>query len=105
MRERLPNRRAAFVYEYRHNDQCYVAHVGRYGDHENGRIGEIFVTSQKTGTHIDTTVRATSTMASIAMQYGADLDTLRLALPRDEEGRPMEAVGEVMDLIAKEMAA
>lgn len=102
MRERLPNRRLAEGISFKHGDHHYIAHIGRYGDHENGRIAEIFVTSQKTGTQIDTTVRATSTMVSIALQHRAEFDVLRLALPRNEKGRPMEAVGAIMDILVEE---
>lgn len=111
-RERLPDRRNALVYGYRHNDQPYVVHVAFYGNNPAGRVAELFVTSQKTGSEIDTAVRATSTAISIALQYGADFDVLRAALPRGSDNQPLEGVGAAMDLlkkeidiIAKEMAA
>jgi hypothetical protein len=104
VRERLPNRRNAFVYEYNHDDQVYVAHVGRYGDHENGRIGEIFVSGEKVGTGIDTGAREASTILSIALQCGAEFDSIRRALPRDPQGKATGPIGAVMDLIAEEAA-
>lgn len=104
-RERLPDRRAAFAIEYRFQNHDLIAHIGRYGDHEHGRVGEIFITCKKTGNDMDTIVRALSTVASIAMQYGADVDTIRKALPRNPRDEPMEPLGTILDLVAKEVAA
>jgi hypothetical protein len=100
-RERLPNRRFADGVAYEHEGQKYHAHIGYYPD---GRVAEIFVTGSKIGTSIDTGVREASTALSIGLQHGADFDTIRRALPRDPQGKPLGAVGAIMDLIASEVA-
>jgi hypothetical protein len=103
MRERLPNRRPAYGFEYSYGRLVFIAHEGPFPrDGAWDGIAELFVTCKKTGTEIDTTVRATSTMLSLALQAGVPFETCRLALPRDSSGNAMEPVGAAMDLIAKD---
>lgn len=98
-RETLPNRRETTGYELEHDGQRYMAHVGRYGD---GRIAEIFLTGSKVGTAVDTGARESSTIMSFALQFGAPVDRIRHAMPRDPAGNPLGPVGALLDLLANE---
>jgi len=98
-RETLPNRRFAAGYQYTHGGQSYMAHVGFYPD---GRMAELFVTGAKPSTDADTVAREASTLLSFALQYGAPPEKLRVAMPRDPQGRAMGPVGAIMDILHHE---
>lgn len=95
-RETLPNRRATIGYSYQHDGLSYMAHVSHYDD---GRPAELFVTGAKVGTGVDNAARAASIATSFALQYGVPVEKLRLALPRDPAGRPLDPVGAALDLL------
>ena len=99
MRERLPNRRGAETFEVEAGGLRYRASVGRYPD---GRIAEIFLSSTKLGSAADTAARDSAIAASIALQYGADVETLRKALCRDLRGNASGPLAAVLDLIEQE---
>ena len=99
-RERLPARRAHEALSFVHGGFAYTAGVGRFGD---GRIGEVFLSaSVKSGTIIESWARDAAVLASIALQHGADPETIRKALTRDERGKAAGPVGELLDLLASE---
>ena len=102
MREKLANRRPTEGINFTHGGQSYTAHVGPYPD---GRIAEIFVSGQKVGTAIDTGAREASTILSIALQFGAEFDSIRRALPRDPQGRATGPIGAIMDIISEDNVA
>jgi hypothetical protein len=53
-RERLPDRRASENFNFTWNQIPFVATISRYPDH---RLGEIFLASNKAGSHLDAAVR------------------------------------------------
>lgn len=96
-RERLPNRRSHTLLNIEASGFRYVAGVGHYDD---GRLAEVFLTSNKTGAAIDTAARDSAVVAGVALQYGADVETLRRALMRDLEGMASGPLGALLDLLA-----
>jgi hypothetical protein len=100
-RETLPNRRFTAGHSFVHDGQEYMGHVGYYDD---GRIAELFLTGAKVGTAVDTGARESSTVASFALQYGAPVDKIRSAMPRDPAGRALGPVGAFLDLLHGEAA-
>ncbi|MGA7667512.1 MAG: hypothetical protein WBW13_22140 [Pseudolabrys sp.] len=97
IRERLSNRRPSESFNVECNGQDYIATVSHFPD---GRLGEIFLVSHKTGSHADTAARDAAIAASIAFQYGASPDTIRYALCRDSRWYPNGPLGAALDLIA-----
>src|SRR5262245_13875872 len=97
-RERLPNRRAAETFEVEINGLRYTATASRFAD---GRIGEIFVQNSKPGSTSDCYMRDAGISASLALQYGCPLETLRRALLRDPRGVPSTPIGAALDLLAE----
>lgn len=95
-REPLPNRRATIGYAYEHEGKSFMAHVSHYDD---GRPAEIFITGAKVGTGVDNAARAASIATSFALQYGAPLEKLRLAMPRDPAGNALDPVGAALDML------
>lgn len=97
-RKRLPNRRASQLLDYDMNGTKYTASVGYYAD---GRPGEVFLRAARTGTHVNVAMIEVAVAVSMALQHGCDVNTLREAMPRTEEGRPEGAIGHLLDILAK----
>ena len=100
-RKRLPNRRGSMTFGFDCNGLPYIVTFSRYDD---GRLGEIFVSNHKAGSAADTAAKDAAIACSIALQFGADLDTLRKALCRDSSGRANSPLGIALDMIAAESA-
>jgi hypothetical protein len=96
-RRRLPNRRASESFGLECNGLRYVATVSRYDD---GRIAEVFLGNHKTGSHADTSARDAAITCSIALQYGADIETIRKALCRDGAGNSCGPLAAALDALA-----
>jgi Holliday junction resolvase RusA-like endonuclease len=63
---------------------CNIASIGRFPD---GGLAEIFLGNAKAGSHSDATAKDSAVVASLALQHGVPLETLRKALMRDSDGR------------------
>jgi hypothetical protein len=97
-RERLPNRRASETFALECAGLNYLATISRFLD---GRIGEIFLSNHKAGSAADTAARDAAIACSIALQFGADVETIRKALCRDSRGNASGPLGVALDLIAE----
>jgi hypothetical protein len=95
-RNRLPNRRSAESYELEVVGVRYTATVGRFPD---GAIGELFLSNRKSDSSADTAARDCGILLSLALQHGADLETIRRALSRDSQGRASGPAGAALDII------
>jgi hypothetical protein len=95
-RERLPNRRAAETFELEVAGLRYICTVGRFSD---GSIGELFLTNHKSNSAADTNARDSAITFSIAVQHGADPNSIRRALCRDSHGRPSGPLGAALDIL------
>ena len=102
IRTRLPNRRANENFALECDGLTYIATVSRFAD---GRLGEVFLTTNKIGSAGDTAARDAAITCSLALQFGADFETIRRALCRDSQGRPNGPLGVTLDLIAREAAS
>jgi ribonucleoside-diphosphate reductase alpha chain len=100
-RERLAYRRAAETFAIEAGGLHYTATVGHFDD---GRLAEIFLTSNKIGSAAATAACDAAVLCSIALQHGVPLDVLRHALMRDAAGRAIGPLGVVLDRIAEEAA-
>jgi ribonucleoside-diphosphate reductase alpha chain len=89
-RERLPNRRRNESFAFSHAGLGFPASIGFFPD---GRIAEIFLSSNKPGSPIEAIARDAAVTVSIALQFGADLETIRQALTKDHDGGPATAIG------------
>ena len=96
-RRRLENRRLAETFELEVGGLRYTATVGRFPD---GRVGEIFLGNHKSNSAADTNARDSAIVCSIALQCGADLETIRKAPCRDAQGRASGPLGAALDAIA-----
>ena len=96
-RTRLPDRRASETFSLECAGLEYIATISRFDD---GRLGEIFLTNHKAGSAADTAARDAAITCSLALQFGADLETIRKALCRDGLGKANGPLGVALDLIA-----
>jgi ribonucleoside-diphosphate reductase alpha chain len=98
-RMRLPDRRPCETFQLEVAGLRYTASIGRLPD---GRIGELFLTNHKSNSMADTIARDSAIVFSIAVQHGADLETIRKALCRDAQGRASGPLGAALDIIAEQ---
>jgi hypothetical protein len=97
-RERLPNRRQCESFEFRHAGLDFTLCAGFYPD---GRIAEIFLSSDKPGSPIEAIARDAAVTVSIALQFGANLETIRQSLIKDHDGSAATAIGAALDALAE----
>ena len=101
-RKRLPNRRGSQIMEFGTlarpgvNSLSYTATVGFFGD---GRLAEVFLRASKTGTDLNIQSMETAIAVSMALQYGAPMEVLRAAMPRDDLQRPEGPIGMLLDIL------
>jgi ribonucleoside-diphosphate reductase alpha chain len=98
-RERLPDRRASETFQLVAGGLRYTCTVSRYDD---GRLAELFLSNHKTNSAADTNARDAAITFSIAVQHGADPETIRKALCRDSHGRPSGPLATALDKIMVE---
>jgi hypothetical protein len=77
---RLPNRREHELIDFEHGGIRYTAGIGRFKD---GTLAEIFLNTGKQGTAVDTNAYDAAVAASLLLQHGCTVDTLRRALTAD----------------------
>jgi hypothetical protein len=90
-RERLPNHRAAELVDFEHAGRRWTATIGRFAD---GRIAEMFLDAGKESPLLDL-AQESAIVASLALQSGCPLETLRHAL----SGRSAGPLGAALGLI------
>jgi hypothetical protein len=96
-RRRLPDRRPSETFSLQCGGLPYIATVSPFSD---GTIGEIFLTNHKSGSDTDTAARDSAIVCSIALQFGADIETIRKALCRDARGNASGPLGAALDKLA-----
>jgi ribonucleoside-diphosphate reductase alpha chain len=97
-RQHLPNRRGHELLDFEHSGIRYTAGAGRF---EDGGLAEIFLTTGKHGTAVDTNARDAAVAASLLFQHGCDVDTLRKALTRNSDGSASGPLARALDLLAE----
>jgi hypothetical protein len=78
-RQRLPNRRSHWLYRFESGGQIYTGGIGRF---EDGRIAEIFINGAKVGSTAEANAQDAAIVASLALQHGCPIETIRHALAR-----------------------
>ena len=96
--QRPPNRRGHELLGFEHDGIRYTAGIGRFAD---GTLAEIFLNTARQGTAIDVNARDVAVAASLLLQHGCSVDTLRQALTRNSDGSGSGALARALDLIAK----
>ena len=101
-REILPPRRRVEQIEFMFappksgiQERIYTASIGFYDD---GRVGEVFLSSGKTGSELRSTTTEAAILASKLLQNGERMDTVRSSFERTQ-GEPETALGKLFDII------
>jgi hypothetical protein len=97
-REYLPNRRASETFELECAGLKYTCTVSHYRD---GRLAEIFLNNHKSNSAADVNARDAAITFSIAVQHGADPETIRRALCRDARGNASGPLGTALDRLSE----
>src|SRR5712671_533597 len=84
-RQRLLDRRPHWQFRFESGGQTYTGGIGRFDD---GRIAEIFINGAKVGSTAEASAQDAAIVASLALQHGRPLDTIRLAW-LDREAPPV----------------
>jgi hypothetical protein len=84
-RELLPNRRRCETRSFTHAGHHFSLTVGFYRD---GRPAEIFLSNGKAGSGLEAIARDSGILASLLLQFGADLSVIRAALTKDQTEAP-----------------
>jgi hypothetical protein len=98
-RERLPNRRASTTFELEVGNLQYTCSFSCFAD---GRVGELFLLNTKSGSQSDANARDSAVAASLALQFGCPVETLRGAVLRNSDGTAATPLGAALDVISKE---
>ena len=94
-RNRMEDRRAHWLYRFECDGQSYTGGIGRF---EDGRIAEIFINGTKVGTAAETNAQDAAIVASLALQHGCPLETIRHALGRSGgTGGPLATLLKVVE--------
>ena len=96
MRARLPNRRLHELLEIDHGGIRYTVGIGRF---PTGDLAEIFINAPKTGTAAAVAAQDAAIAASLALQFGCPVETLRKALTRNSDGSAAGLLGAALDLL------
>lgn len=97
-RRLLPQRRLAETFDLEWGGMR-IPHTVTIGKYPDGAIGEIFITSGKSGEQVESVARDGAILASICLQYGAPISVLASAITRDPRGHPQTIVGAVLDAL------
>jgi hypothetical protein len=95
-REHLPSRRPSTTFDFTCANLQYTCSYSRFA---SGGIAELFLSNHKSNSHADTAARDSAITFSIAVQHGADPETIRNALCRDSHGRASGPLAAALDLI------
>jgi ribonucleoside-diphosphate reductase alpha chain len=97
-RLRLPDRRGHELLDFEHGGIRYTVGAGWF---EDGGLAEIFLSAAKHGTAVDTNARDAAVAASLLLQHGCPVDTLRRALTRNGDGSASGPLAHALDLLAQ----
>jgi hypothetical protein len=99
----LPPRRAHWLLDFEHAGFRYTGGVGRDDDSPAGDLTEIFLDcTGKAGTALGASARDAAVTASLLLQFGCPIDTLRHALARDGSGAAAGPLGRLLDILESE---
>lgn len=105
-RERLPNRRPSETISFtvQRDGVPPIPYTATVGYRMDGRVAEFFLRSGRVGSDVAIQTNETAIAVSMALQHGCDLETLRKAMPRTNDGRPEGAIGTLLDILANDMS-
>jgi hypothetical protein len=99
MRKVLPQRRRSDTFKVRHGGQNAAYHV-TIGYFDDGKLGEVFLSTNKSGSQMEALARDIAILMSLNLQHGCAMETMRDALTREGDGSASTLAGAIADLLA-----
>lgn len=96
-REILPYRRPRAAITFEHSGHTFTGGFGYYPD--SGKVGEVFISAGKPNSARDIDIKDAAIAASLALQYGCPIETLRKAFLRNPDGTAAGPMGQIFDLL------
>ena len=97
----LPQRRRAETFEIAFGG-LKGSHIVTLGFYEDGLLGEVFINGGKSGELVEAIARDGAVLLSLALQFGASLESIKSAITRDGQGAPSSIIGAVVDRLSEE---
>jgi ribonucleoside-diphosphate reductase alpha chain len=98
-RRRLPDRRGSVTFTLQAGGLEFTATVSRFDDDS---IGEIFLRNHKADSTAGIMASDAAIAASLALQFGCPVETLRKALCRDARGNATGPLGVGLDAFGRQ---
>lgn len=95
---RLPNRRNSQTFDIEAQALKFTTSFSHFAD---GGLGEVFLQNHKAGSAAGILAADAAVAASLALQFGCPLETLRRAMMRDSKGGASGPLGVALDMIAE----
>ena len=102
IRRTLPQRRAAETFTVVCRNQPVTITAGFYDD---GTLGEVFITTAKSGADLQNIANDAAVTLSLALQHHVSIEVIRHAVTRCNDGSPSSILGAVVDRLATVGAA
>ena len=99
-RRTLPQRRRSETFEIAFGG-LNKHHTITLGYYDDGTLGEVFINGGKSGEQVEAIARDGAVLLSLALQYGAEIENIKSAITRDEQGAPSSVVGAVIDQLSE----
>jgi ribonucleoside-diphosphate reductase alpha chain len=96
-RRRLPDRRGSETFTLQAGGLTFTATASHFADDQ---LGEIFLQNHKADSTAGIMASDAAIAASLALQFGCPIETLRKALCRDARGNATGPLGIALDVIA-----
>jgi hypothetical protein len=100
VRRRLPNRRVSETFAFECGNLHYLATISYFPG--TNQLAEVFLGNGRAGSDVDAAAKDSAVVASIALQFGVPVETIRKALLRDSQGRASSPLGQALDLLAEQ---
>lgn len=103
----LPNRRYSENFDFEHAPDrglSSIRYTATVGFGPDNKVAEVFLNSSKLGSGSDSSARDSAVATSIALQFGANLQTLSRAMTRNEDGSPASPLGRLLDILVERVA-
>ncbi len=97
-RRRLNNRRNILTQTFTLGGITYHGSIGYYDDHVTP--GEVWLEGGTVGSDVQHTARSAAIGSSLAVQHGCPVKTISRALPKLSNGKPADALGTFLHLVA-----
>jgi hypothetical protein len=97
-RQHLASRRSSESFNFEIAGLRYVCTYSRFPD---GSVSEVFLNNHRADSAADANARDSAIVASLALQHGVPIETIRSALLRDARGAASTPLGAALDAITQ----